>query len=208
MKNIVFIAFLMVVASPGCAQDEVTHGPGITAKNPPVQKNIRGAPGFAYKDYMIYPMAEFHVKARVLSKENYKTGQEAKLSPTDLALGWGYMSDERVLKKIHISQGNRWYRWRTRDYPPIPQKEIIRNSANMHIIPASDQIKEQLKLVRKGHIVEFRGKLVRVQSSSNWSWSSSMTREDSGGHACELVWVEEFSIVEPAETVSLQRALQ
>ena len=208
MKSTLLIAFLLVLASPGCAQDEVTHGPGITAKEAPIQENIRNASGFTYKDYMIYPMAEFQVKARVLSKEDYRTGEESKLSPTDLALGWGYMSDERVLDKIHISQGGRWYRWRTRDYPPIPQAEIIRSSANMHIIPASDEINERLKLVKKGHIVRFRGKLVRVQSDDNWFWSSSMTREDSGGHACELVWVEEFTIVEIGENAAYQQAYQ
>ena len=36
---------------PGCAQDEITHGPGITAKEPPIQENIRNAPGFPYKNY-------------------------------------------------------------------------------------------------------------------------------------------------------------
>jgi hypothetical protein len=44
------------------------------------------------------------------------------------------MSDESVLKKIKISQSNRWDRWQVREFP-ITQQEIQTHSTNMHIIP-------------------------------------------------------------------------
>ncbi|MCK4994330.1 MAG: hypothetical protein KAS13_04695 [Candidatus Omnitrophica bacterium] len=54
------------------------------------------------------------------------------------------MSDETVLKTIKIWQKNRGYWWRTREFP-IPHREIEMHSANMHIIPADETVKEVLK---------------------------------------------------------------
>jgi hypothetical protein len=76
-----------------------------------------------------------------LSSERYSLGREADLSPVDLALGWGKMSDEAVLSKINITQSNRFYYWHV-DAFPIPRREIEINSANMHMIPADDRIKK------------------------------------------------------------------
>ena len=64
----------------------------------------------------------------------------------------------------------------------------------MHIIPANDLVDSELDRVRTGDIVEFKGKLVRVDDKDGWHWASSLTRNDTGSHACELIWVEEFGI--------------
>ena len=130
----------------------------------------------------------------VLGKENYYLGREAELSPVDLAFGWGPMSDEKVLKHISISQSNRFYYWSTRKFP-IPRRQIEINSANMHLIPANDDIKKRLKSVREGQVIRLQGYLVRVQASDGWNWQTSLTRKDVGAGACELIWVEQLSIL-------------
>jgi hypothetical protein len=73
---------------------------------------------------------------------------------------------------------------------PIPRREIETHSANMHMIPADEVIEDALLDLRPGEIVSLRGKLVRVEAGDGWRWVSSMTRKDTGGHACELVYVE------------------
>ena len=57
----------------------------------------------------LQPLAGFSVEARVLSRENYRLGREAELSPTDLALGWQRMREDPVLAQLKISQSSRWY---------------------------------------------------------------------------------------------------
>ena len=74
--------------------------------------------------------------------------------------------------------------------PPIPTDEIVRSSANMHLIPASDAVRTALARVRTGQIVRFEGELIEATEPSGWRWRSSLTREDSGAGACEVVWVE------------------
>jgi len=131
----------------------------------------------------------------VLAKKNYHLGREADLSPTDLALGWGNMSDERILEQIKISQSGRFYFWRVDSFP-IPRHEIETSSANMHLIPANESVKSTIKNIRPGDLVEMSGSLVNVTANKgDWHWSSSLTRNDTGNGACELVWVKSLRIV-------------
>lgn len=172
------------------------HGPGITAPEPPAQVNIQPPQPFPFEEHVLYRLARFEATARVLSTESYYLDRESRLAPVDLALGWGPMSDERVLEHLSISQGGRWYQWRYTDLP-IPRHDVIRNSANMHMIPADGRIKRQLKRVRAGEIVHIEGYLVEAVAEDGWRWRSSLTREDAGNHACELVYVQSIDIIDP-----------
>jgi len=172
----------------------IGHAEGSIAPEDPVQVSHPGLPSFSVGAYQIMPAAEFSVEARVLSTETYHMGREADLSPIDLALGWGPMSDGAVLDRLQISQGNRFYSYRWSDQPPIQPSEIVEHSANMHMIPSSDEIKRRLDKVREGQVVAISGYLVRVQAPDGWHWNSSMTRSDSGNGACELVWVKSLAV--------------
>lgn len=167
----------------------VELGPGVLAAEDPVQQDPASTDTFDLEGYRITPLAEFKIRAKVLSREDYSMGREADLSPVDLALGWGRMSDEQVLQHIEISQSGRWYRWRTDNFP-IPRREIETHSANMHMIPADEFIEDMLDDTREGQIVEFSGLLVRAAADDGWHWSSSLTRDDTGARACEVFYVQ------------------
>lgn len=159
----------------------------------PFQSETHNQP-FNFKGYEIRPMADFTLKARILSYKYYSSDKEAELSPVDLALGWGPMSQSKVLDKIDISQRNRWYFWSTENFP-IPRNEIEINSANMHIIPGNEDISKRLENVKRGQIVELKGHLVEC-IQDGWRWKSSLTRNDTGGGACEVLFVEALQISE------------
>jgi hypothetical protein len=135
------------------------------------------------------PLAGFQLDARVLSRRDYASGRESELSPTDLALGWGRMRDDGVVEALDISQSGRWYFYRWQDAPPIPPAEIVRSSANMHFIAADDAVARTLGQVRAGDRVRVDGWLVEARAPDGWTWRSSLSREDSGEGACELVYV-------------------
>lgn len=172
----------------------ISHAQGAIAPTAPVQADRADLPSFRAGNYDILSATEFSLEARVLATEAYRRGREAELSPIGLALGWGPMSDNAVLERLKISQGNRFYFYRWSDRPPIPLSEIIEHSANMHMIPATDNIKRRLDKVRVGQIVALSGYLVRVQSSDGWRRNSSMTRRDTGNGACEVVWVKDLAV--------------
>jgi hypothetical protein len=173
---------------------EVPQPPGILAPNQPIQQNIEDPQSFEFKGFRVTPLATFEIEARVLSRERYRRGREADLSPIDLALGWGPMSAQEILDQLEISQSNRYYRWQT-DRLPLPASVIASHSANMHIIPAADVIEDELMKVRKGHIVRLGGYLIQATSPDGWRWRSSLTRKDTGGGACEIVLVNRIAVL-------------
>ncbi len=193
MKYAVLLAASLTIIVLVFTEGEVSHGPGMVAPETPVQSNLQHAESFRVDQYQITPLADFQVTARVLSKERYYFGRESELSPLDLALGWGPMSDEEVLRKIKITQSARWYYWKSRDLP-IRKSIVVSHSANMHIIPATEELRDRLIHVRKGEVISFTGKLVKITARDGFHWESSMSREDSGGHSCEVVWVESLQV--------------
>ena len=99
------------------------------------------------------------------------------------------MADDTVLAQLDISQGGRWYRYRWQDQPPIPADEIARSSANMHIVPANDAVAAALGRVEAGQRLRIDGWLVRIDADDGrWHWRCSLSRDDSGDGACELVY--------------------
>lgn len=179
--------------APAAAGDltlECPLPPRVAAGDPPLQTDAPGqlAP-FALRAATLTPLAGISVDARVLSRKDYASGREADLSPTDLALGWQRMSDDDVLNALDISQSGRWYRYRWSDQPPLPPAEIVRSSANMHMIPGNDAVARALADVRANERVRIDGWLVEAKGRDGWRWRSSTSRTDTGGGACEVVYV-------------------
>ena len=166
------------------------------APSAPEQKPINGHHTKRLNGYTLTLHHSFKIKALVLSKRNYSLDTESNLSPVDLALGWGPMSNPAPLKLINISQRNRFYYFRYYETPPIAHRQIELNSANMHIIPANSQVKNNLKKVKKGSVIEMSGYLVNANGRNGWHWNSSTTRADTGNGACELFYVEKITILQ------------
>ena len=59
----------------------------------------------------------------------------------------------------------------------------------MHMIPATGEVARALAGIRAGQRVRIDGWLVEVQADDGWRWRSSTSREDTGGGACEVVYV-------------------
>jgi hypothetical protein len=173
------------------SNSDVTQPPGVLTPGEPQQIDIVGR-SWQQGDATITALAQFDVHARVLSTNHYNYDPMSALSPVDLALGWGRMSDSTVLAGIKVTQSDRFYFWRSLydQRLPIPKEEVISHSANMHMVPASGSVKKSLLAIRKGEIVFLSGYLVKITRPNGWTWNSSLSRTDWGMGACELVWVE------------------
>lgn len=165
--------------------------PRVNRGEAPLQTPVpEGMGAFELQVARLQPLHGFSVEARVLSRQDYLLGREAKLSPTDLALGWGRMREDAVLSRLDIGQSGRWYHYRWSDpEPPLPPNEIRDSSANMHLIPADDHTARALHAVRKGQTVRIDGWLVEANSPDGWRWRSSTSRQDTGQGACEVIYV-------------------
>ncbi|MDP8218958.1 MAG: hypothetical protein P9M03_09560 [Candidatus Theseobacter exili] len=195
LKKILLAAVIAFCMFHWWANRPVHQPSGMLVKNKPLQEKVDDLNPFNFKNYSIIPLAKFNLKGRVLSKKRYWFGREAALVPYDVAFGWGQMSNNMVLKDISIRQSGRFYFWRSKELP-IPEKQIIESSANMHLMAANNDVKSLIKKLRRGNIVSLQGFLVKVDASDGWHWKSSMSRKDSGDGACELIWVEKMKIIE------------
>lgn len=195
-KSWIFVGLLLLGTILWQQSGPITHeGKGQIAPQQPVQTDTEAGP-FKYREaYSIRPLADFQIEARVLSRKRYRMDRPARISPVDLALGWGPMSDDAVLSHLRIWQSGRWFRWRYNKELPIPRQEIEHNAANMHLIPANRRIDRAIKSARPGDIVRFQGHLVKVNAEDGFRWLSSLTRTDVGDGACEVVFVQDFEVM-------------
>jgi hypothetical protein len=193
-KGLIALALLIIVLVYFYyTETVVTYPDGITAPDQPKQTNITETREWNLNEFRFKTLAEYQIKARVLSRNNFSVGKESEISPFDLALGWGPMSDQSIIDKIDISQSNRWYSWKA-EVLPIPAREIGLNSANVHIIPKDEVIEKKFDRVYEGSLIELKGYLVEVTTTDGWRWRSSLKRDDTAGGSCELFWVEELVV--------------
>jgi hypothetical protein len=155
---------------------------------------IDTAGGYAYPSYTIETAKPYQMQARVLGRKDYSSGREAELSPVDLALGWGPMMDPQNLSEIEISQSGRFYFWKVKQFP-IPRRAIEHNSANVHIVPANKRVARNLDQVERGDVLALSGQLINVSADDGWRWRTSLSFTDTGRGACELLWLEDLTVL-------------
>lgn len=173
----------------------IDHPPGVLVDREPVQSEAASQP-FYIDEFRVTPRAHFEIAARVLSVESYSVGTDARLSPVDFAVGWGAMSDSAVLGHFKITQGARFFTLYP-DSGAINLGAALRGAANMHLIPANEQIRDRIENVRAGQLVHMQGLLVDIAGPLGYTWTTSLRRDDTGAGACELFYVEAFEEVAP-----------
>ena len=188
--------FLIAVAGLGLWQGwqrfefRPLHQPdGELAPAEPLQSEARDVTPQRFGRWTLTPRADYEITARVLSREDYHFDALAELIPEDLALGWGPMSDNRVLAAFDISQGARFYTWQPHGALPIAREAVISHSANTHVIPASREVRAALARLRVGEVVRLTGELVDGRRDDGAWIHTSLTRNDSGAGACEVMLV-------------------
>src|ERR1700733_253525 len=164
------------------------HPPdGVLAAEEPLQTAVANGDKVQVGRWILTVRAHYRITARILARERYHFDALSDLIPEDLALGWGPMSDNRMLRTIYISQSNRFYYWRAGADSTISRDSIISHSANPHVIPQNSTIARQLSRLRPGQIVTLSGELVdAVRDDGAWI-KTSLVRNDTGPGACEVL---------------------
>src|ERR1700739_76082 len=141
-------------------QLRAVHPPdGPIAPTDPLQSNLDVAPVVTTVGrWRLTPRARYDITARILSREDYHFDLLSDLIPEDLALGWGPMSDNRVLRAFEITQGARFYSWMPKQPNlPVPRQIVIEHSANTHVITANPASRHKLESMRCGEVEQLKG---------------------------------------------------
>ncbi|MEI9898719.1 MAG: hypothetical protein WDN28_33900 [Chthoniobacter sp.] len=113
----VAIAILWSLASWIVGPASLRTPPGVLVADEPLQEKCPPQVLGTIKGYTVTAVATYTIRARVLHIKHYwADGND--LVPYDVALGWGRMSDQAVLDRLDISQGNRFYFYEVPRRPP------------------------------------------------------------------------------------------
>jgi hypothetical protein len=167
---------------------------GVLAPAEPRQIDLQDGPTARIKNWTLKSRAEYRITARILGVERYRFDRLSSLVPEDLALGWGPMSDNSILRGIEISQSDRWYFWHRLGAGGPSREAISTHSANTHVIPADVLVARQLSRLRPGQLVTLEGDLVDSVRDDGFRFNTSMSRTDTGAGACEVMLVRDVEV--------------
>jgi hypothetical protein len=174
----------------------------------PIQTETNIAPFEVRKDKFIYriePLYNYELYGLVVSYNDsskwydyYHKQSNDFINIKDIGVLWGENIKNEIYKYMTFSSGS-WTLYC--DFKSGTTREIwskFKNEcmSNNHLLPGSSEIKDTIKEVRKGDQIYLKGYLVKY-SHSGWDSprGTSTTRADTGGSACETIFVTEFEIL-------------
>jgi len=155
--------------------------------------------------YTVYPIYEYELWGMVVSSHYAGSfldiAHEAwkdYLNIKDLCVIWGRNLETDAFREIKF--WNRdftcYYSWSSPEAGELFSQSHISNN---HLITADPLLRRMIKSVKRGDQVHLRGWLSKYghKGSSNVRGTST-SRDDTGGRACETVYVTEFEVLKRA----------
>lgn len=168
----------------------------------PLQQPIQAPEfGFEYRgaDYVVRPVARYEFHGLVVTHNDTKglgdlTHDENSVDTKDLCLIWGANLEGDDYRRITFESTPTWCHWSWRGDDIAFDPHAI---ANNHLVTDSEALRAALDRVHVGDQVRFKGYLVNYADRRHpGAWrNSSVTRTDSGGGACEVVFFEELDVL-------------
>lgn len=160
-------------------------------------------------DYGLTPVKTYDISALIVSKIDYGAFTIYKIDKTfhlDFCLLWGQNAANRVFQEKGVSffQDCRWCWVRWTDSVGFNLNEL----SNHHLLVRDPLLEKKVKSFHVGDQIRLRGKLVNVKAklvgkagqydAKEASWNTSVSRNDSGAGACEIIYVEEAELLKAA----------
>ena len=155
-----------------------------------------------FKDvnYRVEPEFSYDLTGMIVSyrHHDYKSRMHRlandHLNMIDLCVVWGDNTVGEHLYEIDFWNGIFTCNYQTRDQQAWDAFNGDQLSNN-HLISDDEYVRKQVKKVRIGDQVRFRGYLAGYSNPSAGKRGTSTTRTDTGDGACETVYVEDFRIL-------------
>ena len=195
-KRWAFLGLVLTLVFWGLSEHPVRYPAGMLVGSQPKQGDAGGVQPWTLKDgTIIRPLATYEISARLLHRERYRWDGVSDISPVDFGVGWHRMSDQSVIDGYRFSNSGRYLTFQCANTPDSVIDPA--STANMHMLPANEEIRSRLLDLNVGEIFFASGYLVCVDRAGMNPWSSSLSREDTGMGACEIMWINEIRKVRP-----------
>ena len=98
--------------------------------------------------------------------------------------------------ELEFSQMGRFFYWKPKNWSsfPLSPSQTISHAAQVHAIPADADIERKLRKLRPGQVVHLSGYLVDVRGPGEFTWKTSLRRDDTGDGACEIMWIAQLTV--------------
>lgn len=118
------------------------------------------------------------------------------LSPYDYAIIWGKAPE--YLPYLKFDQIVRFCLFEYKNGAPIDIEYLSAHMSNNHLIPSTLNLRRAFSTAKKKDLVSIDGFLVYVSSTDKQNrsstWNSSLSRDDKGNGACEIIYVTRLRI--------------
>lgn len=211
LKIIILLSFLglaMAMFNKSKLPDSSTMR--VELKVEPIQETAMREPIIIRKgDYRakLEPKYKYEISGLVVEdydSESWLDVMHKKFDPfntRDLCLLWGSNVENNLYNKFAFSHGEFTCFFETKNleaYRTFNKTQI----SNNHLIPANEDIYRKIKNTSISDQVRIKGYLVdnhiTTPDGNTGSRTSSVTRTDTGNGACELIYVEEFEVIQRA----------
>lgn len=149
------------------------------------------------RTFFVIKTHRYALTAQVLSAHAYDWVWTSQFYDVDLGVAWGDQV-RRLTEAYTFYQDARFLFWRSDG--PVSDTErayITSHVGNVHTLPAEGKphVGRALRSAREGDRVSLEGFLVLIQDAgTNELARSSTVRTDTGGGACEIMWVDRVQI--------------
>lgn len=170
-----------------------TSEPTQAELTPPEEVTVRRGD----RDFVIHKTHTYAIAAKVVSATTYDLAWTNDFFDVDLGVVWGPRLAE-LEERLEFYQDHRWLFWRSSaPVSAADRAHIESHVGNQHLIPADGKplLAAAIRSVEAGELVEIEGALVEILDPTGAVLArSSTSRGDTGGGACEIVWVERLRI--------------
>lgn len=156
--------------------------------------------GYRNDSYKVTPQADYELWGLVITHNNIgKIGDiyhtEDSVDLKDVCVVWGDNLETESYLKGKYKSGSWTCYWNFenyKDYRAFNENEI----ANNHLITSDPVIQNIIRNLKIGDQIHLKGNLVNYENEkTSWKRKTSMTREDTGNTACEVVFVDELEVL-------------
>lgn len=155
--------------------------------------------------YTIDPVFNYDIQGMVVScstafsfDDIYHRNWQDHLNPKDLALIWGKNTSSGIYQSLNFSSGS-WTAYVETKYFSKHVNWADFNTAqwsNNHLLCNDSALLRKIRQVERGDQVRIKGMLAEYSHSQGaFHRGTSTTRTDTGSHACETIFVEEFEVL-------------
>ncbi len=172
----------------------IKRGPGIAAEFAPEYVETFGEESIQFDGNTFEPFREVSAEVRLVEKKRYFFDSMADFSAYDILVSWGETSDQKNLDYLGFKLKDRSFRYK-KTRLPLKEEKIDKQTNLWHLVPATEEVSDQIFNLREGHIITLEGYVVDVTTKNGMTWTSvsSNNQITKSGNKHEIILVTSLS---------------